>query len=188
MREFTPLDKALRLKSERLLLRPITEEDTDMVLSWRNSDFVRNCYFYRALISREEHLKWLHEKCEKGLVFQFVVEILKTGEPIGSVYLQHYNEKEDSFESGVFFSPNAPEGEGYASEAVALMNKFAFEELKVSKTIAKVVSTNRASIRLHEKVGFCKVQQSMERIIPNGNEVLAITFELANDYIKGDKR
>lgn len=178
MREFTPLEKALRLKSERLLLRPITESDTDMILSWRNSDYVRNCYFYRVPISREEHLNWLHEKCEKGLVFQFVVEILETGEPIGSVYLQHYDEKDDSMESGVFFSPDAPKGKGFASEAVLLMNRYAFEVLKVSKTIARVIATNQASIRLHEKVGFKEVYRDMEQIIPTGEEVEAVTFEL----------
>lgn len=178
MREFKPLVKALRLKSERLLLRPITEEDTDMVLSWRNSDYVRNCYFYRVPISREEHLKWLHEKCEKGLVFQFIVEVSGAGEPIGSVYLQHYDEKDDSLESGVFFSPNAPKGQGYASEAVKRMNQYAFEELGVSKTVARVIATNIASLSLHEKVGFKEVSREMERVIPTGEEVEAVTFEL----------
>lgn len=177
MREFKPLDKALRIHTERLLLRPITEKDTDMVLSWRNADYVRENFFYRVPISREEHLNWLYEKCEKGLVFQFVVEIAETGEPIGSVYLQRYNEEDDSLESGVFFSENAPAGKGYATEAVSAMNDFAFETLKVSKTIARVIDSNKKSLNLHLRAGFTEVSRSTDYITPGHIPVTAVTFE-----------
>lgn len=180
MKQFKPLEKAFRLSSERLLLRPITKEDTDMVLGWRNASYVRDNFFYRIPITREQHLSWLHDKCETGLVFQFVVCVIEDGknEPIGSVYLQRYNEADDSLESGVFFDENAPKGKGYATEAVELMNKFAFETLGVSKTIARVIATNGPSLRLHERAGFKEVSREVEKIVPDGDEVTAVTFEL----------
>lgn len=180
MKQFKPLEKAFRLSSERLLLRPITEEDTDMVLEWRNASYVRDNFFYRIPITKEEHLSWVHDKCEKGIVFQFVVYVIEEGknEPIGCVYLQHYNEADDSLESGVFFSEDAPKGKGYATEAVELMNRFAFETLGVSKTIARVIATNIPSLRLHERAGFVETARDIERIVPDNKEVEAVTFEL----------
>lgn len=176
MKQFLPLDKALRLGSQRLYLRPITIEDTDMVLSWRNSEYVRNNFFYRLPISKEEHIKWVTEKCDKGLVFQFVVVEKETDLPIGCVYLQRYNPEDDSLESGVFFSEGAPKGKGYATEAVKIMNEFAFSTLKVSKTIAEVISTNEASMKLHKKAGFEVLSNSLGTIIPTGEKVEKTTF------------
>lgn len=178
MKQFLPLNKALRLGSQRLYLRPITIEDTDMVLSWRNSEYVRNNFFYRLPISKEEHIKWVTEKCEKGLVFQFVVVEKETDLPIGCVYLQRYNPEDDSLESGVFFSEDAPKGKGYATEAVKMMNEFAFDNLNVSKTIARVIASNEASMKLHERAGFVEVSRGMEKTAPYGEMVEAVTFEL----------
>ena len=181
MKTLRPLDKALRLESERLLLRPITIEDTDLVLSMRNADYVRDNFFYRIPITREQHEDYFYNKCEKGLVFQFLVYVKDSLEPIGCVYLQRYNEVDNSLESGVFFSENAPKGKGYATEAVEMLNRYAFDVLDVSKTEARVISTNQASLNLHLRAGFKEVNRSTEEIVPTGEKVEAVTFELYKD-------
>lgn len=181
MKTFDSLDKALRLRSERLYLKPITEEDTKLVLSFRNADYVRENFFYRKLITEAEHLDFFHNKCEKGQVFYFLVYVAATDEPIGCVYLQHYEEKDDSLESGVFFSENAPKGCGYATEAVRMMNDYAFRVLGVSKTIARVIATNQSSLSLHLRTGFKESMRSFEKVIPTGEMVEAVTFELFSD-------
>ena len=75
------------IQGERIFLRPITEEDTQMVLSWRNAKAVRDNFYYRKEITEAEHLAWLHEKVQKGLVHQFIVCMEPEGTPIGCVYL-----------------------------------------------------------------------------------------------------
>lgn len=180
MNEFKPLDKASRIESWRLSLRPVTNEDLEKVLSWRNAEFVRKNFFYRTTITMEEELDYFNEKIMKGKVFQFVVSVKETGDEIGCVYLQHYDEKENSMESGVFFAENASAGKGYGTEAVRLMNDWAFETLKLSKTYARVIDTNKASLNLHIKAGFKEISRSSDRVIPTGDEVTAVTFERVN--------
>lgn len=183
MKTFNPLKKALRIESERLLLRPITKEDTKLVLKLRNADYVKNNFFYRKTIEEEEHLKFYEEKCEKGLVFYFLVYEKCSGNPIGCVYMQHYDEKRDSIETGLFFSEDAPRKKGYATEAYRLMIEYAFNELGVTLLEANVISTNNASISLHERCGYIETKRATANLYPSGEEVLAITFELAkNDY------
>ena len=180
MNEFKPLDKASRIESWRLSLRPVTSEDLKKVLSWRNAEFVRKNFFYRSTITMDEELDYYSDKIMKGKVFQFIVTLKETGEEIGCVYLQHYDEKENSMESGIFFSENAPAGKGYGTEAVQRMNDWAFENLKLSKTYARVIDTNKASLNLHIKAGFKEISRSSDHVIPTGEEVTAVTFERVN--------
>jgi hypothetical protein len=70
---FKPLDPGYRLFGETLYLRPITGEDTLMVLTWRNAEYVRHNFFYRVTVTESDHENWLTNKVSKGLVFQFVV-------------------------------------------------------------------------------------------------------------------
>ena len=168
----------LRIYGDRIYIRPITINDTEVVLSWRNSPYVVNNFFYRLPISEEEHKNWIENKVNKGLVYQFVVHLKDTDEEIGCVYLQHYEASDNSMESGVFMSEGAPKGKGLATEAVKLMNDcVAFEMLGLSKTVARVISTNIGSLRLHEKAGFSEISREKEKIVPSGEIVECVTFE-----------
>ena len=48
-----------RIYGERVYIRPITEEDTDLIIKWRNSDAVRPYFIYQKPFTREGHLNWL---------------------------------------------------------------------------------------------------------------------------------
>lgn len=179
MKNFEPLKKALRIESERLYLKPITIEDTDTVLSFRNAEYVRNNFFYRKVITKEEHIDYFLNKCEKGLIFQFLVYLKETNEPIGCVYLQHYDEKNNSMESGLFFSENAPRKKGYATEAYKAMNDYAFKAFDLDFLNARVIATNEASMNLHKKSGFIEKERGFETVFPGNEKVLAVSFELS---------
>ena len=81
----------LRLEGSQIYLRQITVEDTDIVLKWRNDPQVVKNFIYRKPISREEHLDWIHNKVEKGLVIQFIVCDKENDKPLGCVYLQNFD-------------------------------------------------------------------------------------------------
>ena len=184
MNHLKPIDKALRLESERLLLKPITEEDTEAVLSIRNSDYVRGNFFYRKEITSAEHLNYVRNKCETGEVFYFTVTDKTTGAIIGVVYLQHFEPEEKAMESGLFFDKASPKGKGYATEAYRLLDKYAFEVLKLEKLVARVICYNGASVHLHEKMGYETVERSVEKIFPTGEEVEAVTLELVKENFR----
>jgi len=175
-----PLDDSYRLVGDRIYLRPITIDDIGDLLFWRNAPFVVNNFFYRNPISYEEQVNWINNKVKTGEVFQFIV-CLKDDAPVGCVYLQHFDEKAGAMESGVFMSVNAPKGQGIGTEAVSLMNReFAFKTLKLNKTFARVIDGNIGSLRLHEKAGFTEIGRCEDTIIPTGEKVTSVEFELIN--------
>ena len=63
----------LRIEGERIYLRPITIEDTECVIRWRNDKKVVENFIYRKNISKEEHLNWFHNKVQTGDVIQFII-------------------------------------------------------------------------------------------------------------------
>jgi len=177
-REFKALSNSYRAEGSRVYLRPITEGDTEFILSVRNSDYVMKNFFYRKPISVSDHELWLKDKIGKGLVFQFAVCLKETDEPVGSVYMQRYDEAEDSMETGLFFDQEKGSGKGLATEAYALMiEEFAFGFLKLSKVTSRVMKSNTASLRVHEKCGFKEVSESIETTTPDGEKVRTVFLE-----------
>ena len=67
-------------------IRPITYDDTDNIIKWRNSDYVRSHFIDQRLFTKESHEYWLRNMVETGKVAQFI--ILLDGTPVGSVYLR----------------------------------------------------------------------------------------------------
>ncbi|MCR5278059.1 MAG: GNAT family N-acetyltransferase [Lachnospiraceae bacterium] len=176
--DFKPLDEDYRLEGDRVYLRPITGEDTQMVLSWRNSEFVMSHFFYRKQISVSEHEKWLAEKVAQGLVYQFIL-CMKDGDiPVGSVYLQHYDMTDNSMEAGLFMDEKSPGGRGVATEGYELMtDDFAKNVLGLSKLFARIIADNRGSIRVHEKCGFKQKEVTEEKVFPTGETEVALLME-----------
>lgn len=180
-----PLNENTVFTGENIYLRPITFQDIDMVLAWRNSEFVKENFFYRYDITKEEQIVWIRDKVGTGQVFHFVVCLKENDLPVGCVFLHRFDFAENSMESGVFMSEDSPKGKGIATEAIALMNReVAFGYLKLSKTIAKVMSSNIASLRLHEKVGFTRTGTVSEKVVPDGIWKETVTYELLPEKLK----
>ena len=56
---------------------------------------------------------------------------------------------------------------GYATEAVQLVLKYYFEELRYQKCLVGVHSNNPASVALHEKLGFVR-EGTLRRMVYTG--------------------
>ena len=97
-----PLRKDLILEGAQIYLRPICAADTDRVVRWRNDKNVVKNFIYRIPLSREAHLDWLKNKVERGYVHQFVICRNEDKMPLGSVYLQNFEEQNKKAEEGIF--------------------------------------------------------------------------------------
>ncbi|MCI7726724.1 MAG: UDP-4-amino-4,6-dideoxy-N-acetyl-beta-L-altrosamine N-acetyltransferase [Clostridiales bacterium] len=144
----------MKLEKEGIYLRPITADDTEMVLHWRNSDSVKRFYLYRKDITPEEHSRWLSEKVDKGLVYQFIIVVSESDRPIGSVYIQHIDQTSQRGEFGIFIGETSAVGRGFGTTAAELIVQFAFGELGLHELYLRVLSDNVRAIRSYEHVGF----------------------------------
>lgn len=170
------------IKGENIYLRPITEEDTDLVLGWRNKKEVVENFIYRKPITREEHLSWFKNKVEKGLVHQFIICQNTDDKPLGSVYLQNFEEDSRQAEEGIFIGETNLQRKGIGSQAAQLMIKYAFEELKLHKLKARVLAYNTASLKMHEKAGYIQEACFKDELFLDGKYEDLVFFGIINPY------
>ena len=137
-----------------IYLRPMTVEDTDLIVAWRNQEEVRRNFIYQALFTRESHLAWIRDMVDTGKVVQMMICEEETDIPVGSVYLRDISPQHHKAEYGIFIGGEGARGRGYGTQAARLMICYAFEELKLHRLFLRAFAENRQAIRSYEKAGF----------------------------------
>lgn len=179
-----PLKGDTIIKGEHIYLRPITVDDTDMAVRWRNSPQVVENFIYRRPISCADHLDWLENKVFKGLVHQFIVCMNEDDTPLGSVYLQHFEEEHKRAEEGIYLGEAQAYGKGIGTEAAKLALSYAFGKLGMHKIMARVLAKNKASMRMHEKAGYVQEAYLKDELFLDGKYEDLILLGIINQEDK----
>lgn len=132
-------------------LRPMTEGDLMMVLAWRNSPNVRAAMYHSHLISEDEHRAWfarIKDDCSSvWLIFEN-----GDGSSCGVGYFTQINQAAGTALWGFYAAPEA--GKGTGTRLGEALLSYAFNELKLRKVNAEVISSNNISLKFHRKLGF----------------------------------
>lgn len=140
-------------------LRALEPEDWEhFYLHNLERDVDRNLEMVWPPTGRARQKGWVEERAKAGgfrndWEFQFLIEDKQTGELLGSIDTHHCNIRQGTFEYGI--SLREPfRGKGYGSEAVLMVLRYYFLELRFRKAEPGAFAFNEVSIRLHEKLGF----------------------------------
>ena len=142
------------LEGERVILRPISEEDTADILRWRNSRHVMEHFIIREPLTEEMHKKWLREQVAAGHVEQYVIIVKESGHGIGSQYFQRINREDHSAEFGIFIGEKEELGKGYGREVLDLSLRHARDDMKLKRVSLRVLDDNDVAYRLYVSRGF----------------------------------
>lgn len=145
-----------RDKGAGIFLRQMTQEDTDLIVDWRNRDSVRQNFIYQELFTRQSHENWIRTMVDTGKVVQMMICEAACGRPVGSVYVRDIDRTHRKAEYGIFIGESAARGRGIGTSAAKLMMRYAFEELRLHRLFLRVFADNRQAIRSYEKAGFIK--------------------------------
>ncbi len=148
--------KEYRDEAAGIYLRLMTAADTDLIVAWRNKDFVRKNFIYQELFTREGHEDWVRNKVETGQVVQMIICDLLTDTPFGSVYIRDIDRVHNKAEYGIFIGEDGARGRGVGTAAARLMLRYCFEEEKLHRIYLRVYSDNLQAIRSYEKAGFAR--------------------------------
>jgi len=133
-------------------LRDMVEQDLPLLLRWRNSERVRLAMTDQHVITPAEHAEWFAASLANPNRHHYVLECGTT--PLGVVSLKR-GEQQGFFEWGLYIGePWAPGGSGALMGALALER--AFTALGAQEVRARVLASNAASLRFHEKMGFAR--------------------------------
>jgi RimJ/RimL family protein N-acetyltransferase len=106
--------------------------------------------------------------------WNFSITERKTGEKIGNIGIVLKDHNNDLAEVGFMLKASA-QGKGYATEALHLIVNYGFETVKLNKIIAICATSNIASWKVLEKVGFRRDSILIENT--------SIGEQLVDDYI-----
>lgn len=159
--------------TEYLRVRPITIADTDLIVTWRNRDFVRNNFIFREPFTAQMHRNWMETKVDPGLVEQFIIEycmnekgdkgICKEDQgllfiPVGSVYLRDVDYAEKQAEYGIFLGEEWAQGKGIGNQAARWAVWYAKEVLQLDTLILRVFADNERALKSYQQAGFVPIE------------------------------
>ncbi|MDP9792643.1 RimJ/RimL family protein N-acetyltransferase [Catenuloplanes nepalensis] len=178
----TELRPSYPVRTERLLLRPLTLADTDALVAYRSiPDLCRFVPFHPQ--SRDEiqaRIKGVfanHALTAEGQNLTLGMEVAATGELIGDVILFYHSRLHAGGEVGWILNP-AHGGHGYATEAARAMLRLGFEELGLRRIIARIDERNVASARLARRLGMRQEARLVENEFFKGEWTTELDFAM----------
>ncbi len=156
-------------------IRPITYDDTEDIIRWRNSDYVREKFIDRRLFTKESHEYWLKNFVETGKVAQYIILLDKKS--VGSVYLRDIDKGAKTAEYGIFIGEESARGKGVGTLAAKLILSEAFDKMGLSKVFLRVIKDNTGAFKSYEKAGF-KLIDRTETVNIDGEDTEVIFMEL----------
>ena len=167
------MNKSKLLKTERLILRPTSEEDAEFIFELFNTPKWLKFIGDRNIKSAESAKQYIHTKIVpqfNRLGFGNYTLIRKSDRAkIGTCGL-YDREGLDGIDIGFAFLPEY-ERKGYAFEAAEKLKTMAFEEFGIKEIKAITSKENSSSQKLLEKLGLKLIGTTM---LPNDEEELLL--------------
>ena len=137
-------------------MRAIEPADWTVYLAWNQDDEqARGVSSIPFPLSAEAVRQWALEESTRpptGDSRRFVIENAQ-GEVVGDISTHDCDPRVGAFSYGITIRRERRR-QGYAREAVSLVLRYFFRDLRYQKVTVRVYSFNEASIRLHEALGF----------------------------------
>jgi ribosomal-protein-alanine N-acetyltransferase len=142
------------LKTERLILRPMTKDDVEDVFTMRRDDEIMR-FIREPVVSRKEAEDWINmissRWTKNGIGFCGIIE-KTSGKFAGWCGLWQLKENQE-IEVGYAIVKDFWR-KGFASEAAKAILKYAFDELNLEKIVAVARPENAGSRGVMEKIGM----------------------------------
>ena len=123
-------------------------------------------YFPRSRVGTQRWAEQAALQDAAGENYHCEIETL-AGELVGSIAAHQCDARVGSYSHGIAILPEH-QRKGYASEAILLLARYFFDELRYQKVNAPVYSFNEPSIKLHESLGFQLEGRQRRMVYTNG--------------------
>ena len=144
------------LEGRNIFLGPLSKEDNlEDYMKWLNDQ--ETTLFMgsgKSLVSMDELKIYIdnYNNSKAGMLLGIFLK--KTSKHLGNITLHQIDWKDRYAEIGIIIGDKNSRGKGYATEAIGLIVKHAFNKLNLRKLYTGMVKGNEASKRAFEKIGF----------------------------------
>jgi RimJ/RimL family protein N-acetyltransferase len=173
-------------QGEKVRLRAIEPEDWQIFNAWNlDSENARLCYAIPFPASKERDRRWAADQAAqepKEDAFNLAIEN-HAHELVGIINTHTCSARNGTFSYGLAVQ-REHQRKGYASDAILLVLRYYFLELRYQKVNAGVYSFNAASIRLHERLGFQQEGRLRRMTYTNGRFFDDLIFGMTVEEFK----
>jgi len=160
-------------------LRGIEPEDAETFYAWDSAETetARMVEWVWPAGSLAQARQWAERRAigeSRNDEFFFAIENAE-GRLVGVINTHSCDRRVGSFKYGVSVAP-AFRGRGYATEAVLLVLRYFFDELRYQKATAEVYAYNERSARFHERLGFVQEGRIRRVVFSQGRHFDLLVF------------
>jgi len=160
----------------RVRLRALERKDIPTLTRWMNDPEVRENLLVFVPLSTAAEERWVEGLLDRPDDHVFGVEALIEGHwrHVGNIGLHGIERHHRRAEIGIVIGEKGAWGQGYGTEAMALMMRFAFHELGMHRIELEVFETNLRAIKTYRALGFVEEGVRRESIFQGGRFIDAI--------------
>lgn len=145
----------------RLVLRPVTADDRELLRSWRNDPSVRRQSFNSAEVTEREHIEWLNARLADDRRCRLYVAELD-GEPAGQARVEL--SRDGAGEISVSLDAKS-QGRGVGTALIVAASQRGADELGLEEIVARIKPTNARSLRAFAKAGYADAEETTEEVV-----------------------
>jgi len=154
-----------RISHGRLVIRPLEIRDADDLYLYRSNASI-NCFQGWIPTCIEEVNDFILYRISPEINvpdtwFQLVILTKDTGKLIGDIGIHFLKSEPAQVELGVTLALDF-QGQGFATEALSGIISYLFGELNKQRILASIDPNNESSIKLFERLGFRKLEFSVD--------------------------
>ena len=151
-----------------MVLRPVGEDDLEMIRAWRNSLDVASFHAERATISAEKQKRWFAKISGESGHFVWVICDLRDNTPIGVAHIKDVHPIHSRGEVGLYLGDVSLRGGPFGGDAFFLVLEFAFQALGLHKIYGHYLHDNVVARRLNAAFGFVEEGVLREELFYDG--------------------
>ena len=169
------------IRGEKVILRAVEANDNAMLLSLINDPDTEMMLGGSSWpISEVDQLKWFDHLEKTKDILRCVIAMPDNNEAMGTIILSDIDQKNGTGHLHIKMSKQG-RGKGYATDAVNVLVRYAFDELRLHCIYANILSYNDSSVHLFEKCGFKRDGILRARVYKNGRYVDVYAYSRLTD-------
>jgi UDP-4-amino-4,6-dideoxy-N-acetyl-beta-L-altrosamine N-acetyltransferase len=166
-------------------LRPLTEDDRDRVLAWRNSPEVSAYMYTDAVIAPADHARWLTAALDDPRRRYWIIEM--DAAPVGLANLYDIDGMNGRCAWAYYLADPAVRGKSIGAVVEVLVLDIVFGEMGLTKLWCEVLESNAAVWRLHQKFGFRQEALLRNHVLKGGERHNVVGLGLFADEWAGGR-
>ena len=172
-----------------IIIKPIENEDLEILLNWRNSSLIRSQMANQAIISKKTHLKWFQDLQKKNNELHFLVWLkgIRTG------YINfkgNGNLFEQKFVNLGGYVVDSKVNNGLLGISISMIQlDIVFGYLKVPEARISVRKTNTRAIKFNKEMGYIKFSDNDDYYFYyNTPKTFGLSKERFSKYFRRSKK